>query len=38
MDDLEDEISKQLLKLEYMISEQKDRKEIAKQKSVLLNL
>ena len=35
MEDLKDEISKQLLKLEHMVSEQKDKKEIAEQKRLL---
>ncbi len=35
MEDLKDEISKQLLKLEHMVLEQKDKKEIAEQKRLL---
>ena len=35
MDDLKDEIAKQLLELEQMITEQKDKKEIVKQKRLL---
>ncbi len=35
MEDLKDEIAKQLLELEQMITEQKDKKEIVKQKRLL---
>lgn len=35
MEDLKDEISKQLLELEHMISEERDKKEIAEQKRLL---